>query len=171
MALNVAPAFLSDHDVVRRRWPTSSSPAISDRDVEPRETPRRVPVADDEGYRMATEWIDSQLENLRALPLNWDSYGGQPMSLRALQATRQLAEFLALEGWPWPVLVPRADGGIALEWDAPRAELVIELTATDDPLRDATALFADDESGDQWEDRLATAERRIADALTRLANR
>ena len=171
MTLDVAPAFLSDHDVIRRRWPTSSSPTISERDVEPEEASRHARVFDDLHYRMATEWIDSQLENLRALPLNWDSYGGQPVSPRALEAARGFAEFLVLQGWPWPVLIPRADGGIAMEWDAPRTELVIELAATADPLRDATAFFADDDSGDQWEDRLETAEQRIADALTRLARR
>lgn len=168
MMVSAAPAYLSDEDVVRLRWPYSSSPALTSSDVETRGIASGNAVTGDARIQMVTEWVASHLDPLRTLLPNWDSYGGRPMTVRALGAAERLSAALLLEAAPWHSFVPRPDGGVTLVWNRPHAEFSIELPATDDPVADGSAFFVDETSGEEWEDHLNLEDPRFGDALRRL---
>ena len=167
MALSAAPSYLSDNDVVRLHWSGFFNPAITSGEVEIQEVGPSV-SAEEARQRTVTEWVTSYLDPVRALPPNWDSYGGRPITAEALNAAEHLATGLLMAGHPWPAFVPRADGGISLVWDRPEVEFAIELPAGPDPLSDASAFFADDAAGEEWEDRFDLADPRVGTALQRL---
>lgn len=172
MTVSPSPRYLSDLDVFRLPWPRPSSPAITARDVRMNEAVAPfAATADPQRRRMVTQWIRSYLDPLRNLAPNWDSYGAMPIASRVFDAAEQLSTELlvVLEGQPWPTFVPRPDGGIAIEWDRPHAELVIELPATSEPLRDATVSFAEFDTQQAWDERLDSAGSLILDALDRMA--
>ena len=153
MMISASPRYLSDSDVSRVPWPPSSGPAISSRDLRTEESALFIAPSDPQRRGMVTQWVRSNLAPLRDLAPNWDSYGGMPIALRVLDAAEQLSTALLItyEGLPWPTFVPRPDGGIAIEWDRPDAELVVELPATSEPLRDAAVSFSDFGTQQAWD--------------------
>lgn len=77
-----------------------------------------------------------QLEALRQLPANWDSYGADPISGKAVRAARGLLYWLERQPLALrvaelrPLLVaPLAHGGVGLEWRGPTAEIEVEIGA------------------------------------------
>jgi hypothetical protein len=58
----------------------------------------------------------TRLIQLQALPTNWDSYGGLPLSDRHARLAWRFLEKVMRDGLPLPDFVPLADGGLQLEW-------------------------------------------------------
>jgi len=67
------------------------------------------------------------LDEVAALPPNWDTYGSPSIHRRALEAARRLLRIGEAEGLPEPHIVPISGGGLQLEWYTPThgLELVI----------------------------------------------
>jgi hypothetical protein len=59
--------------------------------------------------------VVNRLNELVSLPANWDSYGGQPVTVTAAVAALRL---LVDVHWPGrlPSVAPTASGGVQLEW-------------------------------------------------------
>jgi len=75
-----------------------------------------------------------RLDELAALPDDWDSYGAPPLSSRALQVAHSL--LLALAKQPVPIdrvelnpfhIAPLPSGGVQLEWTGPRTDIEVEI--------------------------------------------
>jgi hypothetical protein len=67
------------------------------------------------------------IDELAALPQNWDTYGSCPIQRPALEGARRLLQIGEAEGLPEPHVVPISGGGGQLEWYAPThaLELVV----------------------------------------------
>jgi len=64
-------------------------------------------------------WFDTTLQgfaDLRALPQNWDSYGGKPTSYTALNRGLRLLDWVMEPSASAPSVVPLSNGGLQLEW-------------------------------------------------------
>lgn len=64
-------------------------------------------------------WIDilSTLENMAALPNNWDGEGAQPISSQTIDRTKDvLAWLIAIGGNPPCRVSPDLDGQVVLTW-------------------------------------------------------
>jgi len=92
-----------------------------------------------------------RLDELAALPEDWDSYGAPALSPTSIQVARTL--LAALSGAPAlrdgievnPIhIAPLPVGGVQLEWTGPRADLEVEI----DPDGRLAYLFVD-RSGEQ----------------------
>ena len=103
---------------------------------------------------LPAEWLMTavdQLDALRAVCANWDSYGAdrpQPHIVDA--AERLLNELGRLHNLPRPAISPTRTGGVLLEWKAGARELEIELLSADA----SSFLYADGETGDEIEGQL-----------------
>ncbi len=166
--ISAAPSYLSDREVVRLHLPQFPSLAITSDDLETQENATSSASIEDARRSMVAEWVASHLDPLRNLAANWDTYGGQPLTIEALDAAQRLATALLLEGHPWPAFVPRADGGVSIVWNRPSIELAFELPASLDPLGDASVFFADETVPSEWEAQLDLADPRIGAAFDRL---
>jgi len=75
-----------------------------------------------------------QLNRLRRLGANWDSYGAEPISGVAVERAHALLRLVRdlLSGWagygahPYAI-APLADGGVQVEWRSPRGDLEVEI--------------------------------------------
>ncbi|MGI8828065.1 MAG: hypothetical protein ACR2JC_21030 [Chloroflexota bacterium] len=67
------------------------------------------------------------LDEVAALPPNWDSYGSRPIQGATVDAARRLLHIGEVEGLPEAHVVPISGGGVQLEWYTPTRglELVI----------------------------------------------
>jgi len=67
------------------------------------------------------------IDEVAALPQNWDTYGSPPIQRPALDAARRLLHIGEAEGLPEPHILPISGGGVQLEWYTPThgLELVI----------------------------------------------
>ncbi len=75
-------------------------------------------------------WLDGvsqEMQSFRALPPNWDSYGGGPIRPDILNEAMKVAEFLAECGFSRPVVGPQSSGGILMEWDSIGGALTVDL--------------------------------------------
>lgn len=75
-------------------------------------------------------WLqDSQkeLQNLKTLPENWDSYGSPQITNQASKKVADLLHNLACFGLNKPNLFPVSGGGLQLEWQNGERELEIEV--------------------------------------------
>ncbi|MGH8589599.1 MAG: hypothetical protein ACREXX_09795 [Gammaproteobacteria bacterium] len=69
-----------------------------------------------------------RLQHLSRLGDNWDSYGGRPLTDKAiLTALSVIARLLCDESVP-PAIVPTSEGGVQLEWHREGDELEIRVT-------------------------------------------
>ncbi len=75
-------------------------------------------------------WIDpvqSRLESLARLQVDWDSYGAKPVeSSRSAQAY-DLLQHIMDDDTPAPILVPTSSGSIQIEWHTLGVELDVSL--------------------------------------------
>lgn len=73
-----------------------------------------------------------QLEAMRDMPENWDSYGAAPPRSASIDAAirflRQCTERIAL---PQPYVVPTRSGGVLLEWEQGPHQLEIQFDDAD----------------------------------------
>ena len=75
-------------------------------------------------------WLqDSQkeLQTLKDLPRNWDSYGSPEITNKASKKVADLLHTLACFGLNKPNLFPVSGGGLQLEWQNAERELEIEV--------------------------------------------
>ena len=126
-----------------------------------------VPVAP-EAVRAAARWLEERIGPLLWLAPNWDSYGGRAVLANVADFAQSLLAPLLAQKVPAPMIVPTSEGGLALEWHRAAADLVIHIAPTLDPSSSATAFFADDDSGLEWEDELVVAAPRMSAALKRI---
>ena len=79
-------------------------------------------------------WLDracQQLEQLRLLLPNWDSYGAAPVDHTAIKKTAQYLAYLArVVGVPAPGVGAAPDGEVALTWDEAAWSLDASVDAT-----------------------------------------
>lgn len=74
---------------------------------------------------------EQQLEQLKQLPVGWDSYGASPVSNLAIDKAKSIlsvAEAMGIAQLSF--IVPCPDGGIQLEWDFEGKEIVLVIPRT-----------------------------------------
>lgn len=92
----------------------------------------------------AEPWVEpivSRLNDFLSLPPNWDSYGAEPVSMVAAQATISLLETIMSPTTPIPYVVPTSNGSIQLEWHEIDVDLIVEHVAS------GWSVFFQDSSG------------------------
>ena len=57
----------------------------------------------------------NRLDEFKSLEDNWDSYGADPISPKAIATAKSLLRACT----PPDFIAPRADGGVQLEWECP----------------------------------------------------
>ena len=102
---------------------------------------------------MNTQEVINQLENLRKLGPNWDSYDGSPIEPICISAAIAFVQNLASHV-PAPSVVPSTHGHVNLEWHTEGLELEIEFVS-ETCIR---GLFADCTDGATWEFRAKLVE-------------
>lgn len=110
-------------------------------------------------------WVAAHLAPLRALPHNWDSYGGRPVDELAAQAAEQLITQLLLQRVRAPEFFPRPDGGLSIEWHGPTVELAIELPPGAPGASAASVYYSDEQAEVEWEKRLSDAMPQVREIL------
>lgn len=102
---------------------TSSTPV--------RRNPDRVQSIRVRGERL--EWLSPTIERLNqllALPENWDLDGAPRVDPRAAIAALELLGAAARPDTPVPSIVPTDEGGVQLEWHMREIDLEVEVTPT-----------------------------------------
>ena len=97
----------------------------------------------------AREWqLDAwiQLNEVRALPANWDGYGSPVMSERAFQQACKLIFAVEVEYLPTPHLGPESGGAVQFDWCNGRHALELHFLA------DGTVSYLKTVNGDCEED-------------------
>ena len=99
------------------------------------------------------DWLVSVLRKLNeiaALPGNWDSYGAAPVDQRSLEHSLELILKIMEDNemLPPPRVSATVRGGVGFEWRSEGKDLEIELEG---PFR-VHAYFFDELSGEEWED-------------------
>lgn len=77
---------------------------------------------------------NQRLDELAALPDDWDSYGAPPPSATAIRQARgtllaltEQPDLLGVPGVNPAHIAPLPSGGVQLEWTGPRAEIEVEI--------------------------------------------
>src|SRR5437870_3472186 len=76
------------------------------------------------------EWLvktDRALQELLALPQNWNSYGARAIQPDVVRAASDLLRNVAQNDTPPPAVVPTVHGGVQLEWHTRGVVLEIEI--------------------------------------------
>ena len=160
---------LSDRDVrastPAQTMPSPSAPTLSEQGLRLSRVSRSL-LRDAHAIQLAHSWVSANLDPLLELPHNWDSYGASPVQEEtAAIAERTLIQLLR-QGVTPPSLFPTPDGGISLDWRTPSIEFALHFRRRGEPL----AYFLDEESGEEWEEELATAMPQVREILTTLAD-
>ncbi len=109
----------------------------------------------------AREQVKESVWTLCDLPLNWDSYGGQPLNRDVAALAEHLLVQLMAQDVALPAVVPMSTGGISLEWHRPSVRLILEIGPGTQP----SAYYFDRASGDEWELEFPEASRPFGTAL------
>ena len=93
-------------------------------------------------------WLPSvkqRMQDLLALPENWDSYGAVRPNAKVVTAAAQWLESVcgSVDLLP-PMINPTRTGGVLLLWEAGPHELEVDFESP----RSATFVYTDEESGD-----------------------
>ena len=101
-------------------------------------------------YEEEPNWLYSaltKLQTLAAMPENWDSHRGSPITSEAIFAALTfMAEYLP-DSTREPSIVPASVGGLQLEWHRMAGDLEVTFTAEGA----MTAYFANTTSGEEWD--------------------
>lgn len=76
------------------------------------------------------EWtknLISRFNELTALPVGWDGYGGKPVSFTCASFAANLLERLYDQDIPPPSLVPGSDGTIQFEWHINNFDIEVDV--------------------------------------------
>lgn len=109
--------------------------------------------------------LEDRLSKLLYLRPDWDSYGAQPIQVKAADQAFTLLREVMNDRSPIPAVVPTATGGVQLEWHVQEIDSEIEIN----PAGNITAFSRDGRSGDEWEDTLPNALRRLQESISRLS--
>jgi hypothetical protein len=71
--------------------------------------------------------IKGLLDPIHNLEDDWDSYGGKPVTLAALETAYNFLNLLFELRFPTPTIVPTSNGGLVLEWTKPDFELSFDI--------------------------------------------
>lgn len=83
--------------------------------------------------RSKPRWFNramAELEALRHLNKNWDSYGAPRINRQSLTEARSLLRELARSKTPAPSVVPTSDGSVQLEWHTRGIDLEVRWIST-----------------------------------------
>jgi hypothetical protein len=100
----------------------------------PRESPAALSLVDatsssPTGRYVTSAWVDPAKAHIREfgwLDADWDSYGGSPISQRAIDQAANLIDII--DSFPAPDISPTSEGGIAFEWRTAEKYLTLEVT-------------------------------------------
>ncbi len=118
--------------------------------------PRRIHFSLDDGIiyldleGSEPDWLYTalgRLKSLNALPENWDSYGGAPITFEAAYAALTFMALYLSHDARMPTIVPSTDGGLQLEWHRLSGDLEVSC----DPGGLISAFHVDASSGEEWE--------------------
>jgi hypothetical protein len=99
------------------------------------------------------EWLKeavARLNDVAALPENWDSYGAPAVNQRTLEHALQVLTKVMEPGLPLPRILATGRGGVEFAWHKPNKELEITVDA---PLR-GQFYFVDEATGEEREEPL-----------------
>lgn len=123
--------WLSDADVERSDVASTFHATLVARETTgPPWVSVRGPVVNVTYFDPEPEWLRptvAKMNQLLQLPPNWDSYGGQPVSLQSLGAALRLLFGLSKSTLPPPEVVPMSAGGVQLEWHQSGVDLEISV--------------------------------------------
>lgn len=95
--------------------------------------------------------VTEQLDNLVALPANWDSYGADPVESDIVgSAMGFLLGFGAALDLPEPRVAPTRIGGVLLQWSSHQKSVEVEFVSPDA----VSYVYADEASGQEFEGEL-----------------
>ncbi len=117
------------------------------------------------------DWLVSvlwKLNEIAALPGNWDSYGAAPVDQRSLEHSLKLILKIMEDNEMLrpPRVSATVRGGVGFEWRNEGKDLEIELEG---PFR-VHAYFFDEHSGEEWEDDVGIDLRALDPYLARMAD-
>lgn len=119
---------LNSSDTMASGW--DSSGALIDFQV-PDSTPH--PWTYSLSSRTAPRWLNralNEVDALRQLERNWDSYGAVPVNRMFLTEAASLLRELARSRTPAPSVVPTSDGSVQLEWHTRGIDLEVRWVST-----------------------------------------
>ena len=73
--------------------------------------------------------VNGQLDCLKTLEPNWDSYGALPIDEKSIQAAREFIARLPPSTWGVTAVNPTPNGGVQFEWEAGSRSLELEFEA------------------------------------------
>jgi len=165
------PAVLSDHDIYTRSAPAKPSPvALTAADVETLPEPRSA-FQRELVLRLAASWVAANLEPLRNLPPNWDSYGALPLDRRASDTAERLVTQLLMQGVLPPQFFPTPEGGISVEWHEDSVEFSIDIPPGARDVHGASVYFVDEPGGIEWDEPYGDVVGRVEEILGRFLDR
>ena len=121
----------------------------------------QVPIARGNDWLPA---ITERLNELLALPANWDSYGSRTISVPAATTALQLLRSVLSAGKPIPSIIPTSYGGIQIEWHRNNADLEISVF----PDGKVLAYFEDESDNPPQQADLARSPDRLMSFLERV---
>ena len=89
----------------------------------------------------------NRLSELSTLQADWDSYGGQPISIRAIAAGLNLLGSILAINAPTPSVVPKSNGGVQFEWHCSGIDFEVAI----EPDETVSASFENVALGDEWD--------------------
>lgn len=136
--------------------------------IVPARPPRRARAVDVVAYlAQEARWrsVVADVRGLLELPPDWDSYGGEPVDLKAAHEALRLLRMLIISGVQPPLLDPSSEGGVRMEWYRGGLELIIEIPPDDPP----TLFFRELQTNEIWEGLLTDEDLPLGQLLARLA--
>jgi hypothetical protein len=106
------------------------------------------------------------LDELLALPPDWDSYGARAIQPDIVRAARRLLSDVARPDTPQPTLVPTVQGGVQLEWHVRGVDVEIELLTADR----AHVSYVDGTEVMEWETPRSPGSPRLTELIARLSS-
>jgi hypothetical protein len=104
------------------------------------------------------------LERLRDLQEDWNSHGARQVSADAVAESIALLRDIVTDDLPEPAVVPTVDGGVQFEWHEQGIDLEIAVA----PGGRGRAFFAEDASGEEWEEEFSVPPARLRRSLASL---
>src|SRR5262249_17244565 len=118
---------------------------------------RRLIVAEP-SHQWRSNVVD-RLEELVRLPVGWDGYAGEPVSLLNANFALRVLEAVCSPESPVPQIVPGTTGDLQIEWHAPQGEIELHVRAPNDVM----AWYRAADSNEEEELFLTTNFIRVAD--------
>jgi hypothetical protein len=100
------------------------------------------------GHEPSSFWmVMDSIKRLAELPVGWNSYNSQPLSVQAVTRSFGLLPILLLDDVPTPAVVPTHDGGLQFEWHRSGVDFEVRVP----PTGPVSYFFADANSGSEGE--------------------